>query len=86
MKGKSMDALLGTAGNPVYIRWISDNKSQLLVSVTMVTILMVMQNPALRQAIKMRAAYYGMKICSRNVAYWKRMETIASHSYDVARL
>lgn len=80
--------ILGTARNPIHVRWM-DDKSKVLsavISVGTITVVMLMQNPAMRQALKMRASYYGMKFCAGQVAYWKRMETIAHHSYDVARL
>lgn len=80
---------LGTPLNPVHVAIWTDQKRALAsaaASLAVVGIAILMQQPALRQAIKMRASYYAMKFCARNVAYWKRMETIASTSYDIARL
>ena len=58
---------VGSANNPLYVqikRELEDHPLRMiLVSVIPVVIIMLMQNPALRQRLSMKACHYGKEVC-----------------------
>jgi hypothetical protein len=57
-----------------------------LFTLAPVAIAILMQNPALRQAIEMKAWNTARGFCRRNARLWANLESIAATRYDVARL
>lgn len=82
----------GTDKNPISIKLVGQETKPVtlfmvgLLSIAPVIVAILMQNPGLRQAIKMRSYYYARIICGKNAQYWRKLETIADHRYDLSRL
>lgn len=57
-----------------------------LLTLAPVAIAILMQNPALRQALEMKAWNGARIICRKNARMWANLESIAATRYDVARL
>ena len=57
-----------------------------LLSLAPVVVAILMQNPALRQAIQMRAWHMAREACHKGQGWLNKMEAITNHRYDLARL
>lgn len=57
-----------------------------LLTLAPVAVAILMQNPALRQALEMKAWHGIRQFCRGNSKAWARLESIAATRYDIARL
>jgi len=57
-----------------------------LMSLAPVVIAILMQKPALRQAIVMRTTHYSGEFCSRQGEFWNGMAAKSKQAYNAARL
>lgn len=57
-----------------------------LLALAPVAVAILMQNPALRQSLKMKGWDAIRKMSKANAGYWRKMEMVADHHYDLARL
>ena len=59
--------MIGTENNPLYVQVKREFEQHpvkmIVVSVLPVIIIMIMQNPALRQRLSMKACHYGKEAC-----------------------
>jgi hypothetical protein len=79
--------------NPLNMRIVGTNepgvgKLVIIAALTLapVAVAILMQNPALRQAIEMKAWNMARIACRKNARMWANLESIAATRYDVARL
>lgn len=82
---------IGTPSKPVYVHLsttpnIRDSIGMILITVIPVAIAIIMQKPALRQAIAMRTYSLGNKICRTQADMWNNLASICSTHYDIARM
>ena len=81
-----------TANNPIHMKIVGTepNVSKLVLvaalSLAPVAVAILMQNPSLRQAIQMRAWFTLRKVSHTGAQWWRKMEVVADHHYDLARL
>lgn len=82
----------GTHDNPIHMT-IVPGKPPIgklvivgLFTLAPVAVAILMQNPALRQSIQMRAWYAARKVSHTGAEWWRKMEVVADHHYDLARL
>jgi hypothetical protein len=82
----------GTHDNPIHMRIVAE-KAPIgklivvgLITLAPVALAVLMQNPSLRRAIHMRTWYAARKVSHSGGEWWRRMEVIADHHYDIARL
>lgn len=78
---------------PVWFRTVRDDSSlvkelapALLMTLIPVAIALLMQKPALRQAIAMRAAHASKSFCQGQADFWQDMATRSAQMYNKARL
>jgi len=78
---------------PVWFRTVRDEGSlirelgpALLLTLIPVAIALLMQKPALRQAIAMRAAHASKAFCQIQADWWAGMATRSAQAYNRARL
>jgi hypothetical protein len=82
----------GTHDNPIHMRIVAEKPpiGKLVIvglfTLAPVAIAILMQNSSLRQAIHMRVWFTARKMSHSGAEWWRRMETIADHHYDIARL
>lgn len=57
-----------------------------LLSLAPVVVAILMQNPALRQALQLRAWHIARQAAKKGEAWCDKMGAIANHRYDLARL
>lgn len=83
---------LGTPENPIRMQ-ITGNDTSLgkmvlmgALTIAPIAVAIIMQHPALRQAIQMRTWHYIQLSAGRFERAAKKAETIAAHRYDLARL
>jgi hypothetical protein len=70
------------ASDPGYGRMVAIG----ILTLAPVAVAILMQNPALRQAIQMRAWHFTRAFCRKNAEAWRKLESIAATRYDIARL
>lgn len=82
----------GTPENPIYMKWIQsgDTTSKLIVvgllSLAPVAAAILMQQPALRQAIKMRVWNLAAKTSVKQSNWWLELARKAERQYSLAKL
>lgn len=57
-----------------------------LVTIAPVAIAILMQKPAMRQALAMRASHYGKQFCQWQIDTWTKGHMICAMAYNKARL
>lgn len=82
----------GTPDNPIHMKIVPEKVpiGKLVIvglfTLAPVAAAILMQNSALRQALKMRSWYAIRKMSHTGAEWWQKMEVIADHHYDVSRL
>lgn len=61
-------------------------RDALIVTLIPVAIALLMQKPALRQALAMKSAHYARRFCQAQADFWQSMATGAAQAYNRARL
>ena len=81
-----------TDANPIHMKIVGTDTgpgkvlAMGLLTLIPVAIAILMQNPALRQSLQMKAWYATRKVCHTGAEWWRKMEVVADHHYDIARL
>ena len=57
-----------------------------VIAAVPVAVVYLIQRPALRQALTMRAAHYARAFCQAQADFWQAMATGAATAYNKARL
>jgi hypothetical protein len=57
-----------------------------LVTLAPIALAVLMQKPALRQALAMRASHYGKQFCQWQIDTWTKGHMICAMAYNKARL
>jgi hypothetical protein len=84
--------MIGEKGNPAHVKVetgempVAKMVVVAIISLAPVAVAILMQNPALRQALQLRAWNGARTICRKNQAMWAKFESIAATHYDIARL
>jgi hypothetical protein len=83
---------LGSTANPVQVA-IAPPQIQpgrlalmMIVSVAPIALAILMQKPALRQAIVMRAAHFLKETCQSQADFWQKAATRSAQAYNAAKL
>jgi len=83
----------GTASEPIWIRTVRDDASlfkdlgpAILITLIPVAIALLMQKPALRQAVVMRTAHASKVFCQGQADFWQGLATRSAQVYNKARL
>ena len=80
------------ATSPVWIHSVRDDNlvkeliPAILVTLIPVAIALLMQRPALRQALAMRAAQASKRFCLAQADWWLGMATRSTQAYNKARI
>jgi hypothetical protein len=61
-------------------------RDAIIITVVPVAIAMLIQKPALRQAIVMRTSHYAKEFCQWQADFWQSLATGAAQTYNKARM
>lgn len=87
-----MDQIGRDADNPVWMALIpqkpkgKDVIAMTLISIAPIAIAILMQKPALRQAIVMRTCHITKNVCQDMADFWQIMATKSAQAYQKAQL